>query len=524
MNQNKDKLDLRQLFINIIFGVVAFVLNFGMGFFITPYITEQFGSEAYGFINLANDFTSYMTLMSIAINSMASRFLVLERTRGNLENAKRYYSSITVANIILTIFLCVPSCIFVLFLEHFLDVPEIIIMDVKLTFAITFTGFLGNLIFSICNNCYYLTNKLSLGSIRDVIANVLRIICIIVLFVLIEPKIYYVAIGGLIATIFVTIYNVVYSKKLVPEFKVELRLFDRKKLSEVFFSGIWNSITKLSQIFSSGLDLMVTNLFIGPTEMGYLAVAKTVPGIIVTFNSVIANSFSPKMMELYAQEDIDELKRATKMAMKCIALFVTIPNAVLITMGKDFFTLWVPNQPAELICILAVLTVINSCVTGPMQPLYQIFTITNKVRQSSIVMIVYGFISILLTFLCLKYTNLGLYAVAGVSLFGSLVVSLFYHLPFSAKYIGLPWYAFSGEIAKSIVALGVQVVWGCILNDVMNCKVSWGMWILKVLIFAVIGLLINTLFILNKKERRIVLYRVLKILKRDGINEKNTDC
>lgn len=256
---------------------------------------------------------------------------------------------------------------------------------------------------------------------------------------------------------------------------------------------------------------MVTNLFIGSVEMGYLAIAKTIPNMLVSLNSTVANVFSPNLMLLYAKDDMNGLVRTTKASMKFMCLFVTIPTAILITMGTEFFQLWVPSQPARLINILSILTVINSCVTGPMQPLYQIFTITNKIKQSSIVMIIYGFSSIAATFICLQVTELGLYAVAGVSLFGSLIVALFYHLPYSAIYLGLPWHTFYPEILKSVLSLVMVCLIGWGVHTVTDLN-SWVMWFASAIITAVIGLVINMLLILTAEERRILLSK-LKLIK-----------
>ena len=522
--QNQE-LNTKQLAINMFFSVAAFVLNLGVGFFITPYITSQFGSEAYGFVKLANDVSNYASLFSIALNSMASRFLMLERTRKNFKEAQKYFSSIFLANVVLSIILLIPSTICVLFLNHLLEIPIILIAEVKLTFAVTFAAFLGNLVFSTHSNCFYLTNKLSLGSIRDAIMSILRVAVIIFLFLLSKPRISYVAIGSLISTIFAVIYNIIYTKKLTSDLTFRVSDFEWKKLRIVLSSGIWNSITKLSQIFSSGLDLIVTNLFIGSTEMGYLAIAKTVPQLIVSFNATIANSFSPNMMELYAKGDMNALRKTAKTAMKFMCLFVTIPNAILITMGEEFFELWVPGQPAELICVLSVLTVINSCVTGPLTPLYQIFTITNKVKQSSIVLIVYGFSSIFVTFICLKLTNLGLFAVAGVSLIGSLIVAICYHLPFSAIYIGLPWYSFFPEVLKGGVTMIVQCCFGFIVNFFLPLEQSWIMWFTGAAVAGGLGLIANICLILNKEEKTILFGKVLgKFRKGNSIDEKNINC
>lgn len=499
----------RQLAINMFFSVVAFALNLGVNFFITPYITSQFGAEAYGFVKMANDVSNYAALFSIALNSMASRFLMLERTRNNYREAQKYFSSIFLANVVLAIILLIPSVICIFFLERLLEIPVILIIEVKLTFAVTFASFLVNLVFSTHSNCFYLTNKLSIGSIRDAISSILRVLIILLLFLLSTPRISYVAMGGLISTVFVVVYNIIYNKKLTPDLSVHISYFEWEKIKKVLASGIWNSITKLSQIFSSGLDLIVTNLLIGSKEMGYLAVAKTVPQLIVSFNSTIANTFSPNMMELYARGDMDVLRKTAKTAMKFMCLFVTIPNAILITMGKEFFELWVPEQPAELLCVLSVLTVINSCVTGPLTPLYQIFTITNKVKQSSIVMIVYGFSSIFVTFVCLKLTNLGLYAVAGVSLIGSLVVALGYHLPFAAIYIGLPWYSFFPEVLKGIVTMVVQCFVGFLVNLILPLEQSWIMWFSGVVLAGGLGLMANIFLILSRSEKSVLCDKIL---------------
>lgn len=521
MNQEEyqsNALNTRQLAINMCFSVVAFVLNLGIGFFITPYITNQFGSEAYGFVKLANDVSSYASLFSIALNSMASRFLMLERTRKNFQAAQKYFSSVFLANAVLSIILLITSTICIIFLERLLEIPITLIAEVKLTFAVTFASFLVNLVFSTHGNCYYLTNKLSIGSIRDAITNIMRVLVIVFLFLLSTPRISYIAIGGLISTIFSVIYNIIYTKKLTPDLTVHISNFEWGKLWTVLSSGIWNSITKLSQIFSSGLDLIVTNLFIGSTEMGYLAIAKTVPQLIVSFNTTIANVFSPNMMELYAKGNIAILRQTAKNAMRFMCLFVTIPNAILITMGKEFFELWVPDQPAELLCVLSVLTVINSCVTGPLTPLYQIFTITNKVRQSSMVLIIYGFSSILVTFVCLKFTDLGLFAVAGVSLIGSLLVALCYHLPFSAIYIGLPWYSFFPEVLKGVITMIMQCLIGFLVNLNLPLEQSWVIWFIGAAITGVLGLIANFYFILNWDERKILLDKITGKVRKE-INE-----
>ncbi len=495
-------LDNKRIFINMVFGVLAFLLNTLINFFLAPYITGQFGSEAYGYIKLATDFTAYTSLFSIALNSMASRFIMLEREQEKYESANEYYSSLMMANILLAVIIGRGSFLCVLNLEKLIAIPIDLVPQVKITFAIVFLSFIISLLTSIYSNCYYLTNRLDLNSIHNAISTIIRVSATLGLFVVFKPRISYVVLGTLIATVYLGYMNYRDAGRLMPDMKVDKNRFNPDKIRTLFVSGIWNSLTKLSQIFSSGLDLLITNILVGSKMMGYLSIAKTVPGLIVSFNATIANVFSPNLMILYSKDDLENLKKATKSAMRFMCLFVSIPNAILITMGIEFFRLWVPGQPAELINILSILTIINSSVTGPAQPLYQIFTITNKVKESSIVMILYGFSSIIITYMCLKFTPLGVYAVAGVSLVGSVIVALVYHIPFAAKYIGLPKSTFLPEIGLSILSLSVLCVMGYVVNYFFDVGSSWFMWIFSACITGAISLVINMALILSSEERK----------------------
>ena len=523
MNENEEDIMVksssdfgyRRIGINMIFSALSFALNIFISFYITPYITSHLGSEAYGFVKLANDFVNYASIASVALNSMASRFIMIERERDNIEKAQKYYSSVTVANILLSLLLMIPSVICIIFINDWINIPPALVLEVRITFAITFLNFCISLATSTFGNCYFLTNRMDISAVRTMQANIIRVGLIIALFFFFTPKISYFVIGSLASTVFSVVSNAYYHRKLTPDLKYQQKNFDIKMIFEVLSAGIWNSVTRLSQIFTSGLDLLVTNLFIGSLEMGYLSVAKTIPNLIVTFNTTISSAFNPNMMKLYAEGDMEQLKQTSKTAMKFMCLFVTVPTAILIGLGEDFFALWVPEQPTHLINILSILTIVNSCITGPMQPLYQIFTITNKVRQNSIIMIIYGFASIAVTYFLLKTTSLGLFAVAGVSLVGSIFVALFYHLPFSAIYIGLPWYTFVPEIIKSCLSLMIQSFTVLGIHNVVGSNSTWLRWFVTAFVAGILGILLNAILILTKDERKQLITIVTNRLRRN---------
>ena len=491
----------RALAKNVVFSVITFTLNFFISFYITPRITKQFGSDTYGYLKLANDFASYAALFSIALNSMASRFIMLERSRGNTEKARQYFSSVGVANTILALIFVIPAALCVRYLDRLFVISPALVAEVKLTYALTFTNFILQLFFSIYSNCYYITNTLYLSSLRTSQASILNAVTVLSLFFFFQPRLSFVVVGTLAATAFTVSANLFYTRRLTPDLRFRFSDFSLRDVWTILSSGIWNSITQLSNLLTNQLDLLITNVFISAQAMGFLSVAKTAPNVIISFNATIANVFSPNLMRLYAEGDREGMKKAAKSAMRFMCLFVSLPNAILLTMGTQFYTLWVPTEPAALINTFTVLTILNSCVTGPLHPLYQIFTITNKVRENSLVMICYGFVYLGVVYVLLRTTSLGVYAILGTNLVGSLLVATFYHLPYSAKHIGLSRWEFFPEIGKSILSFLIVSVIGFCVSRLTDLSASWLHWFTGAIVTALLGFVCNLFLILHREER-----------------------
>ena len=50
----------KQLSINFITQILSFIINLVISFCLTPYVIKCIGKEVYGYVSLANNFTSYV--------------------------------------------------------------------------------------------------------------------------------------------------------------------------------------------------------------------------------------------------------------------------------------------------------------------------------------------------------------------------------------------------------------------------------------------------------------------------------
>ena len=88
MNNNK------QLAINLIAQITTFLITFGIGFFLSPFIVKHIGVEANGFVSLGNNFVAYAGILSTALNSMASRFITIHYVKKDYKTSNEYFSSV----------------------------------------------------------------------------------------------------------------------------------------------------------------------------------------------------------------------------------------------------------------------------------------------------------------------------------------------------------------------------------------------------------------------------------------------
>lgn len=505
----------KSISINLIASIIVFIINLGISFFLTPYLTEKIGTEAYGFVSLANNFVNYATILTIALNSMAGRFISIAIHKGNQKEANEYFSSVFWSNVFIIILLIVPSVLVIAYLEKFLNIPTDLVCDVKKLFLFIFSNFFVSILNSTYQVATFATNQLHLQSIKNLQGNILRVATLLILFMFFKPHVFYIGIASLLTTIFLFLWNIHYKKKLLPNLMNKLNLCSLNKVKEVISAGIWNTITKMGQVLSDGLDLIVCNLFIDSVAMGQLAIAKTLGTAVGTLISTVSSVFQPEFIISYANEKDDELIQKLKISMKMTAIFANIPFCFLIIFGKEFYNLWMPGQDAELLHVLTLLTIQGIIVSGIINPMYSVYTVTNKIKVDAICRVFIGLISVGIVFILLKVTNLGIYAVAGVStLIGTIFNFFFVPIYVSKKCLNVKWNTFYPTIFKYMFTVVIIMLIFYVGSLFIQIK-SWYIMFIAIFCAGIIGLGINFVLLFNKNEQvefiKIINKVVLKI-------------
>lgn len=496
--------DNQQLMINLGASITVFLVNAAINFFLSPYITNTLGAEANGFVQLATNFVSYVSIIMMALNSMSSRFMTVAYHSNQEQKMKEYYSSTFAGNIILILILLIPISLGIVFLEDIIQISPELIIQVKSLFALVFINYFISTGLPNWDVAFFATNKIYLQSFGIMLSYIARAASLVILFGFFDTQIWYVGLAALLATVVLRIWMYIGMRQEFPDIRFRKKYIKFKAIKELVTSGIWNALSQLGFTLTNGLNLLITNLFISAHAMGIVSLALVVPTVITALQLAVSNTFAASLTILYAKKEIDRMVTEIFKAGKLTLIIIGLPLAGFIAFGKPFFEIWVPNQDAVLLQVLSVVTMINLVFINGSQPLWQIFVVVNKNKPGAISVLISGVANIVLTFIALKTTNFGVYAVVGISSFISVIRYLAFIIPYSAIYLKLKWYRFYPLVAYSILTLIINLAIGWGITQFISIH-SWTTLFLAAIIFVIIAGPVSSIVVLNKSEKKFVL-------------------
>lgn len=462
----------RQFAMNSIAAALNQVIHFGINFFLTSYLVRTVGSTTFGFWGLANNIVNYALIVTTALNSMAGRFIGIDYHRGNYRQASGYYSSVFVADLLFALIIFIPSCVAIWYVERLITVPPEIVTEVKTLFYIVFVNMCCSVIFAVFGCVYMIKNRIDISATLSIVSSVMKALLLITLYWTLKPSIVYLGTASLCATVFFVISNIVFMKRLAPELTLRVQYSSFSSVKTIVSSGVWNSLNQLSIVLLQGLDLLIANLFVSAAAMGLISVAGLIPAVISGCIFSQAYVFAPNYLKLFSMNQFDDLFQELRNSTKFLTIISCIPIAFLIGFGLPFYRLWTPNTDIETVYYLSILVLLPLFSGGPILSTNYLYTVADKVKWQALMLIATGVLNVIIVFVTLKMTNLGIYAIVGVSAIIGFIRNIFFNAPLAAYCVKRKYTALWPDLFKSYMCLAICVVLALIVNSFVDLK-TW---------------------------------------------------
>lgn len=500
---------IKRIFKNsALWSAVAVMVNTVMNLCIIPIVSNRLGVEAYGFVTLANTMITYIDIISLAINSFASRYVSIEYHNGKLEKANKYYSTVFISDVILSAVILLFMAVFVPNINHVLNVSEALSADVKLLFAIVFIRYIFVLLRSAFEIPAFIKNKLYLTEQVRTLSYVLQMALLILTCVVMPAKVWYVGVASAVAALFMLIAEIAIAAKSTPDLKIAADNFSKDRLKDVISSGIWNSINNIGNQLNSGLDLLITNKMLTELALGLISISKTFGSMCYILANSVSNALKPKQLEYYSKNEIDKLITEFKRAMRITGGICAIIIGGFFACGRDFLDLWLDNDNIDVIFSLSMIVLFGDIVTGVVNPLFYVYTLTKKIKLPCFITVGLGLMNVASMYFLIKYTSLGMYAVVLTTMV--LNMAHFFDTPLYSSYcLKLPYKTFYPTILLHLVNVAALMLVMLAAKSILPAAQTWLALALKALLCGVIELTVS-LVVMTSKEEKTQLVRKLK--------------
>jgi O-antigen/teichoic acid export membrane protein len=263
-----------------------------------------------------------------------------------------------------------------------------------------------------------------------------------------------------------------------------------------------------------GLDLLLTNVFIGPMQMGALALSRTITTMFYSLRGTLDFPFAPPMTECYARGDVEGVIRNARTGNKVLGIIMIAPMAAFTVYGVSFFKLWVPGENSYMIQNLALLAMLNLLASACINTVFSVFSITNKVKIPAIATLLNGVLSVVINALLLNFTDLGVYAIAGTGSILGMIRNYVFTPLYGAHCLKVKKSTFYHEILTGNLCLVLNLAVGFLFYRFISTGSTWISLILSAGGLAVVGIVINAFVVLSKDERSAIFAAVKSKLKR----------
>lgn len=490
----------KQLAINLMANSFAFAVQFGLNFFFTPYLIKTVGKDAYSFFPLANSFISYTSIITIALNSMASRYITIKIQQNDQIGANIYFNSVLLGNTFIAALLVIPSILMVIFADSLLKIPPEILLEIQFLFGFIFVSSIIGIATSVYSVATFARNKLQQSSIRNIFVNLIRVLTLFFLFYFFRPSISYFGIASLFVAVIIFISDKKFTKQLLPEITINRAHFRVDAIKELLKSGVWNSINQLSLIILTNLDLLICNVLLGTSETGDYALVKTIPLFIQSFVGMLVGVFVPEFIILFAQNKKQELLNSINRSINIMSLIMTIPLGFLLVYGLDFFRLWLPGENAHKLFLLSNLTIIPLIITTSINTIFNVYTVTNRLKTPALVLLTTGIFNTVIIIALLKTTSIGIIAIPLVSLIVGVLRNLLFTPLYAAKCLEVKWNTFYKAIFRGFACCCGVVLISYAIKTNFDCR-TWISLLVSGLSVGSLSLLLNFNIAFSKSEK-----------------------
>ncbi|KAB2332606.1 polysaccharide biosynthesis C-terminal domain-containing protein [Bacillus mesophilum] len=496
----------KRIRINVITNLLAMIISLSINFLVTPILTKNLGMGAYSYVGIITNFLSFFTVLTYTLNSMVGRFYTVSYNEDkNLAN--RYISSALGTCFIIAVAL-LPILIIISYnLENFINIDKDLVADVKFAFLLSSITFMLSIFASIFTTGAYSKNRLEISNTVNIIASISKAVLIVLLFKFFDAHIWYLGLSTIVQNIIIIFLGYITFRKLIPDVKFSIKLFDIKCVGILLSAGLFNSVILLGRNLMTQIDLLVGNRYIDSDLMGKYAVILLFVNTLRSLATALSSAFSPTTINHYARGDLRGVVKNSNSAVNFSGTILGWPISIISSIGIYFLSIWLNEDFSEFKYII-ILMMIPLNINLSMSQLNVVNQATNNLKVPALFAIISGIINLVLAIILT--IKLGLWGIVIASTLAFSLNNLILLPIYTAKITGQKLNTYYLGLVKPLIsnvitcAIGLIIVNYYSINNIVSLLIQCV--ILTIIYFTIVFIFLN-------KEQKVVIRSKITLIR-----------
>lgn len=405
---------------NLLANVIYFIINVAIGIFLVPFFIDSLGVASYALVPLATSLTGYVNIVVQSLNTSVSRYLTIDLQRNEFKKANITFNTALFGTLGI-ILLMLPFVVLISYYSpSFFKIPTNQENAARILFLGVISSFLLRAWGSNFGVSLFAYNRLDLQNLVNAVNILVQVGLIVILFKLYSPSLVYIGLAYLIGAVAAIFLTIIFSRRVNPNLKINIKDFRRSKVNEITEMGGWVIINEIGSLLFLQIDLIVVNRLFGTVAGGEYSVVLTWSMMLRTVAGMLVGVLTPVIITYYAKEKTNELINVSKSTVKFTGLAMALPIGYICGFAPQLLTLWVGPEFVKL-SPLMILMLSHLVINLPVMPLFAINVAYNKVKLPGIVTLFMGIGNLLLAVMIPYITGWNYY---GVALAGAIMLTL----------------------------------------------------------------------------------------------------
>ncbi len=485
---------------NLLFSLASVAASAVSSLLLVPLYSTYMGLDAYGYVALGLTFVNVSTVLSLAITSMASRYIVVTLNK-DPSRANQYFSSITVSCVAVATVIMGVSLLVCLILPSIIVIESVYLGQMRT--LLLFQA--GSLALSITSPPFvaghYYKNDLRLLYGFAALSQIARVAVPYTAFPFVGATLWLPFASSFVVDLAAfAVYTFTYRRFMVSV-SLKLGAIRVSVIRELVSSGCWASLNKAGSVLLTTVSSYMSNILVGIRATGYFASFSQLQAFIAVFTNALVGCLVPRILASYSNDSEPVFVLLIARCIRYVAMAIGLCSGVAVVLAMPFFQLWVGEDVGQYrTCIIVMLAYLP--FSYPIEVVNQALVAQNRVKTPALVTMGFGVLNIALIVAFCLGMGAGITGVALAQMVSSVLRVWLFYPPFFTDRKRVHTMKIYRSMLFGPAAFFVAVTLTCLISVPIVAIDSWGSFVCIGALSGAISGFAVALLLLSAREKR----------------------